>query len=225
MNENEIIQKIVEQRKQRISELGLKADFQNLLFKKCVEYWPNWIKDNNNIVWKEELFSTCNISSIVGFDGSHNKDSKFDSWTRIRFNDETEYRFVIEDWHWGLDNSCKHSNFHFFVNDNEVVEFKLFTHITEWSEKEVDEVISFKDSDWIVKFKEFVKNVKVAEDNYDSLNKKSDADNESKQLKEKFHISDDEVKNFLTKTNTESANTSYELGKNVGKWFKDVIKK
>jgi len=225
MNENEIIQKIVEKRIERVSELGLQVDFQNLLFKKCVEYWPNWVKDNNNKSWKDTLFSICNISSIVGFDSSHNKDSKFDSWTRIRFNDETEYRFVIEVWSWGIDNSCKHSNFHFFVNGIEVIAFKLFTSVEEWSEKEVDEVISFKDSDWIFKFKDFVKNVKVAEDNLDSLIKKSDADEESKQLKDKFHISDDEVKNFSINTNSDSTNTSYELGKNVGKWLKDVIKK
>lgn len=226
MNENEIILKIVENRKKRVLELGLKDDFQYLLFKENIFYWVNWIETDE--YWKKELPTICEIKSISSIENNLFNNSKVDSWIKIKFLNETEYEFIVEDWRSGIDSSYKQSNLHFFVNNEEVIEFYLNYEINEFSEKYISNVVSFKDTDWIEHFKNFISKVKILNEKLDYLYKQEKIKEESKELKVKYNISDEEIKKYISnssvKSEIEISSSTYEIGKNVGKLFKKILK-
>jgi len=184
---SEQIEEIVQKRKLRVEELGLKDDFQFLLNDSNFIYWSSWLV-NHNEQWKNNLKSMCNIDNIT--EGV--KDKNIKERILIEFKNGIEFKFQISEYI-GFDDFIW-SDITLFVNDVEVIEYKLNTNYSEYGAyREIGELKGFKEHDWINEFKEFIYNVKLFIEKERNIDTKRFESEDLSRLRIKFGITIDEI--------------------------------
>ena len=192
MDDNEIVKVLVARKKEHVNKLGLKEDILFLLEKESFQVWFNYF--NREISWKEDAINLIGIREITKekikkSSKEYDKDSVVTDIGKFALEVKEFESYV---WHDGPD---QYSDVTLIVNDIEVCNFSLTKKFQEYGFDtiSINECNSFIDGQWVSQFKEFIARVKGLREILDARSKSKQKENETKELKNKFGITDEEI--------------------------------
>jgi len=201
MNNSDIIQEIIESKKNKVYSLGIDSDVNYLMFESNLPNWIIWI-ENQPSFWRNN-FSNFVTDKKLGQEYISHDNNEFISY-QIELNN-CSFRFDISQTFQNsyVDNFTSYGDLFLYHNDQKVCEFELTRNFDEYiNDIHISEVKGFIDGEWVKDLKIFVKNYEDFQTVISDIYKEQEIIEKNEKLKLKFGISEQEIERFKKKENT-----------------------